>query len=198
MDNIAASRSIPQNRKLLFLKIPGFMEASGALSKKHTENRRKGTEGYGEAAYGNTAGMSASRKNGFKNASDRANLSKKRLSGGGRILHEQEYNTGHGIPAVPDEIGGEIWRQPCRPEVQQEPILYLFPAGPPEWERRISGLPVAASSQPSETEPKLIRDMRRRNPQPGLMELWHRLKQRGCTRRPGNLFRVMRKRDIFP
>ena len=40
--------------------------------------------------------------------------------------------------------------------------------------------------------------MRRRNPQLGLVELWHRLKQRGYTRRPESLFRVMRKLGMFP
>ena len=40
--------------------------------------------------------------------------------------------------------------------------------------------------------------MRRRNPQLGLVELWHRLKQRGYTCRPENLFRVMRKLGMFP
>ena len=39
--------------------------------------------------------------------------------------------------------------------------------------------------------------MRRRNPQLGLVELWHRLKQRGYTRRPESLFRVMCKLGMF-
>ncbi len=47
-------------------------------------------------------------------------------------------------------------------------------------------------------ELKLIRDMRRRNPTLGMVELWHRLKQRGYTRRPESLFRVMRKLGMFP
>lgn len=45
-------------------------------------------------------------------------------------------------------------------------------------------------------ELKLIRDMRRRNPNLGLPELWHRLRKRGYTRRPESLFRVMRKLGI--
>ena len=36
---------------------------------------------------------------------------------GDHILHEQEYNTGHGVSAIPDEVCGEIWRQPRQPEV---------------------------------------------------------------------------------
>ena len=58
--------------------------------------------------------------------------------------------------------------------------------------------PHSHPNQHSEVELKLIRDMRRRNPQLGLVELWHRLKQRGYTRRPESLFRVMRKLGMFP
>ena len=58
--------------------------------------------------------------------------------------------------------------------------------------------PRSHPNQHTETELKLIRDMRRRNPQLGLVELWHRLKQRGYTRRPESLFRVMRKLGMFP
>ena len=47
-------------------------------------------------------------------------------------------------------------------------------------------------------ELKLIRDMRRRNPKLGMIEFWWRLKQRGYTRRPESLFRVMRKLGMFP
>ena len=58
--------------------------------------------------------------------------------------------------------------------------------------------PHSHPNQHTEAELKLIRDMRRRNPQIGLVELWHRLKQRGYTRRPESLFRVMRKLGMFP
>ena len=53
--------------------------------------------------------------------------------------------------------------------------------------------PHSHPNQHTEAELKLIRDMRRRNPQFGLVVLWRCLKQRGCTRRPENLFRVMRR-----
>ena len=53
-------------------------------------------------------------------------------------------------------------------------------------------------NQHTEEELKLIRDMRRRNPRLGMVELWHRLRQRGYTRRPESLFRVMRKLGLFP
>ena len=36
------------------------------------------------------------------------------LTKGGHILHEQEYNTGHGVQAILNEIRGEIRRQPCQ------------------------------------------------------------------------------------
>ena len=58
--------------------------------------------------------------------------------------------------------------------------------------------PHSHPNQHTEAELKRIRDMRRRNPQLGLVELWHRLKQRGYTRRPESLFRVMRKLGMFP
>lgn len=53
-------------------------------------------------------------------------------------------------------------------------------------------------NQHTEAELKLIRDMRRRNPELGLSEFWYRLKKRGYTRRPESLFRVMRKLGMFP
>ena len=52
--------------------------------------------------------------------------------------------------------------------------------------------------QHTEEELKLIRDMRRRNPKLGLVELWSRLRQRGYTRRLESLYRVMRKLGMFP
>ena len=76
------------------------------------------------------------------------------------------------------------------------------------WKKRWDGTPeslVCQSRRPhshpnqhTEAELKLIRDMRRRNPNLGLVELWHRLRQRGYTRRPESLFRVMRKLGMFP
>ena len=53
-------------------------------------------------------------------------------------------------------------------------------------------------NQHTEAELKLIRDMRRRNPKLGMIELWHRLRLRGYKRRPKSLFRVMRKMGLFP
>ena len=58
--------------------------------------------------------------------------------------------------------------------------------------------PHSHPNQHTEEELKLIRDMRRRNPNLGMVELWHRLKERGYTRRPESLFRVMRKLGMFP
>ena len=72
------------------------------------------------------------------------------------------------------------------------------------WDGRAASLacqsrrPHSHPNQHTEAELKLIRDMRRRNPQLGLVELWHRLKQRGYTRRPESLFRVLRKLGMFP
>ena len=63
---------------------------------------------------------------------------------------------------------------------------------------RQSRRPHSHPNQHTEAELKLIRDMRRRNPRLGMVELWHRLRQRGYTRRPESLFRVMRKLGLFP
>ena len=57
--------------------------------------------------------------------------------------------------------------------------------------------PHSHPNQHTEAELKLIWDMRRRNPQLGMVELWHRLRQRGYTRRPESLFRVMKKLGLF-
>lgn len=47
-------------------------------------------------------------------------------------------------------------------------------------------------------ELKLIRDMRRRNPQLDLTELWHRLRKRGYTRRVESLYRVLKRLALLP
>ena len=57
--------------------------------------------------------------------------------------------------------------------------------------------PHSHPNQHTEAELKLIRDMRRRNPNLGMVELWHRLRKRGYTRRPESLFRIMRKLGMF-
>jgi len=53
-------------------------------------------------------------------------------------------------------------------------------------------------NQHGEAEIKLITDMRRRNPWLGLIEFWFRLRNRGYTRRPESLYRVMRRKGMFP
>ena len=53
-------------------------------------------------------------------------------------------------------------------------------------------------NQHTDDELKLIKDMRRRNPNLGMIELWCRLKKRGYTRRLESLFRVMRKLEMLP
>lgn len=58
--------------------------------------------------------------------------------------------------------------------------------------------PHAHPNQHTETEIKLIRDLRRRNPRLGMIELWHRLRLRGYQRCPESLFRTMRRLGMFP
>ena len=48
-------------------------------------------------------------------------------------------------------------------------------------------------NQHTEQELKLIRDMRRRTPNAGLVELWVKLRQRGFTRTVTGLYRVLRR-----
>ena len=53
-------------------------------------------------------------------------------------------------------------------------------------------------SQHTEAELKLIRDMRHRNPNLGVVELWHRLRKRGYTRHVYSLYRVLHRLDMLP
>lgn len=53
-------------------------------------------------------------------------------------------------------------------------------------------------NQHTVSEIKLIEDMRRRNPRLGLIEFWFRLRDRGYTRRQESLYRVMRRKGMFP
>ena len=50
----------------------------------------------------------------------------------------------------------------------------------------------------TEDEIKMIRNMRRRNPDLELTELWSRLQKRGYSRRPESLYRVMKKLGMLP
>ena len=58
--------------------------------------------------------------------------------------------------------------------------------------------PHSHPNQHTPEEIKLICDMRRRNPNLGIVELWHRLRERGYTRCVESLFRMMRKLGMFP
>ena len=69
---------------------------------------------------------------------------------GGHILHDQ-YNTRHAVPAIPDEIRGEIRREPSKSKIQQKPVIYLLLAGPLGWQCGVPGLPVPTSPQPSQS-----------------------------------------------
>ena len=53
-------------------------------------------------------------------------------------------------------------------------------------------------SEHTEGELKLIRDMRRRNPKLGVVELWHRLRERGYTRHVYSLYRVLHRLGMMP
>ncbi len=49
----------------------------------------------------------------------------------------------------------------------------------------------------TQQELKLIRDMRRRNPKLGIVELWARMRARGYTRCVESLWRVMRREGLI-
>lgn len=83
-------------------------------------------------------------------SSDKVELLDNNLTKGGHILHEQEYNTGHGVSAILNEIHGEIRRQPCQPEVQQESVVHLLLEGPLGRYSAVPGLPVQAAPRPSQ------------------------------------------------
>ena len=83
-----------------------------------------------------------------KASSVKVEVADNNLMRGGHILHEDEYNTGHGISAIPDEICGEIRRQPRQPEVQQEPVVHLLLEGPLGWDSGIFSLSVQTAPQP--------------------------------------------------
>lgn len=51
-------------------------------------------------------------------------------------------------------------------------------------------------NQHTETELKLIRDMHRRNPELGIVELWARMRKRGYSRTVESLWRVMRREGL--
>ena len=92
-------------------------------------------------------------------------------------------------------------KQASRKYNKSRSYIYFWKA---RWDGTVESLacqsrrPHSHPNQHTEAELKLIRDMRRRNPRLGMVELWHRLRQRGYTRRPESLFRVMRKLGLFP
>lgn len=49
----------------------------------------------------------------------------------------------------------------------------------------------------TQEEIKLVKNMRRRNPKLGIIELWCRLRDRGYTRTPESLYRCMRRLGLF-
>jgi transposase InsO family protein len=53
-------------------------------------------------------------------------------------------------------------------------------------------------NQHTKEEIQWIEALHKRSPHLGMIELWHRLRKRGYTRRPESLFRVMRRLGMFP
>ncbi len=65
---------------------------------------------------------------------------------GNHILHKQAYNTEYDVSAIPDEICGEIRRQPYLLEIQQEPVVPLLLEDPLEQNSDVLSLPTTYSS----------------------------------------------------
>ena len=70
--------------------------------------------------------------------------------------------------------------------------IYFWKA---RWDGTIESL-VCQSRRPHSHPNQHTEDMRRRNPELGLSELWYRLKKRGYSRRPETLFRILRKMGL--
>lgn len=117
------------------------------------------------------------------------------------LLHE-EYNTKHEISAIPDGIRPAVWGIGGEPEVQSVAVVHLL------WRKRwdgsqeslqcLSRRPHAHPNQHTEEELKQIRNMRRRNPDLGIIELWCRLRERGYSRCVESLYRVMKREGFMP
>ena len=58
--------------------------------------------------------------------------------------------------------------------------------------------PHSHPNQHTEEEITLIKNLRRRNPSLGMIELWLRAYKRGYTRRPERMFRLMRRLGLYP
>ena len=120
-----------------------------------------------------------------KASSVKVGVADNNLTRGGHILHEQEYNTGHGVSAIPDEVREKYGvSRASRKYNKSRSYIYFWKK---RWDGRAESLvcqsrrPHSHPNQHTEAELKLIRDMRRRNPKLGMVELWHRLRQRGYT-----------------
>ena len=71
------------------------------------------------------------------------------LAKGDHIPHEQEYNTGHGISSIPNEVRREIRCEPRQPEVQQKSVVHLFLEATLGRKCGVLGLSVQTPPQPS-------------------------------------------------
>ena len=69
---------------------------------------------------------------------------------GDHIPHEQEYNTRHGLQAIPNEVRGEVRRRPRQSEVQQKPVVHLLLEAALGRERGVPCLSVQTPAQSPE------------------------------------------------
>ena len=119
----------------------------------------------------------------------------------GLSLNEQ-YNTRNAVSSIPNEILRKYGvKRASRKYNKSRSYIYFWKA---RWDGTIESLAEHSKRphhHPNEHTPdelKLIKDMRRRNPQLGLTELWHRLHKRGYTRRVESLYRVLKRLALLP
>ena len=65
-------------------------------------------------------------------------------------LHEQQYNTGHEVSAIPNEVRREVWSKPGQPQIQQRTLVYLLLAQALGWDGGIPWLSVQKASRASQ------------------------------------------------
>ena len=111
-------------------------------------------------------------------------------------------NTGHAVSSISNALRGAYGVARASRRYDKAPSYIYF--WRKRWDGSIESLreksrrPHHHPNEHTETELKLIRNMRRRNPKLGVVELWHRLRKRGYTRHVYSLYRVLHRLDMLP
>lgn len=70
---------------------------------------------------------------------------------GDHIPHVKQYNTRHGLSAIPNAVRPKIWCQPRQSEVQQKSFIHLLLEKALGRKCGVPGLRVQTSAQPSKS-----------------------------------------------